>query len=95
MKLSDLHAGNAPSEGPPEFLPYPCSGLADPPITISEARAIDLARDTTICRWHRGEWTQLNVEGNVYFCPIGRMYWRHTRLLSDYLTRPRYPKVGV
>jgi hypothetical protein len=48
-------------------------------------RAVDLGRDTTLCRWHKGEFTHLNVEGTVYFCPIGRMYYRHSKQLSDFL----------
>jgi hypothetical protein len=87
MKLSELNAGCAPSESVEESLPYPCSGLADPPVTVAEARAVDFGRDTTLCRWHRGEFTHLNVEGKVYFCPIGGQYWRHSKQLSDFLRR--------
>lgn len=93
MKLSDLNAGSAPNEGQ-ESLPYPCSVLADPPITIAEARAVDLGRDTTPCRWHRGEFTHLNVEGKAYFCPIGRMYYRHSKQLNDFLGPLPYTRVG-
>lgn len=85
MKLSDLIASGRPREGPEESLPYPRSELADPPITIAEARAVDLGRDTTFCRWHKGEFTHLNAEGAVYFCPAGRQYWRYTKQLSDFL----------
>jgi hypothetical protein len=83
MKLSDLNAGNAPSAD--ETLPYPRSELADPPITAAEARAVDLGRDTTLCRWHRGQFTHLSVDGHVYFCPVGRQYFRYMKQLSDSL----------
>jgi hypothetical protein len=76
MKLSELNAGNGPSED--ESLPYPRSGLADPPITIAEARAVDLGRDTTVCRWHKGEFTHLCIDGKVYFCALGGRFWRYT-----------------
>jgi hypothetical protein len=85
MKLSDLNAGSGPRESAEESLPYPCSELADPPITIAEARAVDMGRDTTLCRWHRGQFTHLNADGAVYFCPVGRQYWRYTKQPSDFL----------
>jgi hypothetical protein len=94
MKLSDLHAASGPREGPEESLPYPCSELADPPITIAEAHAVDLGSDTTICRWHRGEVAHLNVDGKAYFCPIGRMYYRHAKQLSEFLKPLPYMRVG-
>jgi hypothetical protein len=46
-----------------DSLTYPRSSLAEPAITIAEALAVDLGRDTTICRWHRGQYTHLNTEG--------------------------------
>jgi hypothetical protein len=46
---------------------YPCSELAEPPITDEEAEAVDLGRDTTLCRLHRGQYTHLNLDGRVYF----------------------------
>jgi hypothetical protein len=36
-------------------LPYPHGALADPPITVPEALAVVLGRDTTACRWHNGQ----------------------------------------
>ena len=92
MKFSELNAGTAQAEELRWTLPYPASSLADPPITLSEALAVDLGRDTTICRWHRGQYTHLNADGNVYFCPIGRMYWRHTKRPSEFLRPLPYPK---
>jgi len=86
MKLSEIRAP-APEEELEEPLPYPCSELADPPITAAEARAVDLGRDTTVCRWHRGQHTHLNVDGHVYFCPIWRMYWRYIKQPSGSLKR--------
>jgi len=46
-----------------EPLPFPGSELAEPAITIAEAGAVDLSRDTTVCRWHRGQHTHLNTDG--------------------------------
>jgi hypothetical protein len=84
MKLSDLVAGAAPAEEK-WTLPYPASSLADPPITLAEARAVDIGCDTTICRLHGGHYTHLNVDGHVYFCPTGRMYWRYSKQPSEFL----------
>jgi hypothetical protein len=64
---------------------YPRSTLAEPPITDAEAEAVDLARDTTLCRLHRGQFGHLNVDGRVYFCPVGRMFWRYTKRPSEFL----------
>jgi hypothetical protein len=66
LKLSELTGLDMPRE---EWsLPYPASKLADPPLTAAEAQAVDLERDTTRCRRHRGEFTHLNVDGKTYFC---------------------------
>lgn len=77
MKLSDLKSSLEPRE---EWtLPYPRSSLADPPISAEEARTAT----HTNCIWHKGliagSPNQDDTEGRVYFCPIGRMYWRYTR----------------
>jgi hypothetical protein len=74
MKPSDLL--NGPQEAAWE-LPYPRSE-ADPPISAAEARAAD----TAVCRWHNGlithSRTATDTYGRVYFCPVGRSYWRLT-----------------
>lgn len=88
MKLSDIRAP-APDELE-EPLPYPCSELAEPSITVAEARAVDLARDTTVCRWHRGQHTHLNTDGAVLYCPIGEMLWRYTKQPSEFLRPLNY-----
>jgi hypothetical protein len=88
MKPSDLIAEGAQPEE--SKWPHPVSSLADPPVTLAEALAVDLGRDTTICRWHRGQLTHLNVEGKVYFCATGRMYFRHTKLPSEFLRPLQY-----
>jgi len=90
MKLSDLATGTAQAEESRWTLPYPASSLADPPITLAEALAVDLKCDTTVCRRHRGEYTYLNMDGKVYFCPIGRMYWRYSKMPSEFLRPLRY-----
>jgi hypothetical protein len=66
---------------------YPRSTLADPPITDAEAEAVDLGRDTTLCRLHGGQLVHLNVDGKVYYCAKGCMYFRYTRQPSE-LLRP-------
>ena len=93
MKLSELEA-ESPSQGTKWTLPYPASSLADPPITLAEALAVDLGRDTTLCRSHRGQFAHLNVDGRVYFCPGGRMYFRYTKRPSEFLKPLRYPRLG-
>src|SRR6516165_2960708 len=50
MKFSELNAGTAQAEESRWALPYPASSLADPPITLAEALAVDPAQETTLCR---------------------------------------------
>jgi hypothetical protein len=75
-RLADVVAGLSPDQGTPiePPLPHPVSSLADPPISIEEAKTAE----TAICRWHGSQYTHLNVEGRVYFCPIGGQLWRHS-----------------
>lgn len=50
------------------------SPLARPPIQPDEAKNAD----TAICRNHKGLITVTgDVEGRVFFCPIGKSYWRY------------------
>jgi hypothetical protein len=63
--------------------------------SVDEARAVDLSIDTTVCRWHRGWHTHLNVDGTVYYCPIGQMYWRYAKQPSGFLKPLQYAKSGV
>jgi hypothetical protein len=65
MKLSDLTGGVARTPQEPD-LAYPCSSLADPPITVAEALAVDLGRDTTLCRRHRGQLMHLPLSPTPY-----------------------------
>jgi hypothetical protein len=92
MKLSDLAAGTAQAEESKWTLPYPASSLAEPTITLAEALAVDLGRDTTVCRWHNGSHMHLSVDGKVYFCARGRMYFRYTKQPSEFLRPLQYPK---
>jgi hypothetical protein len=71
MKLSDLMTDSGAAEQ--AKLPHAASSLADPPVTMDEARAAE----TAICRWHGSQYGHLNVEGRVYLCPIGGQLWRH------------------
>jgi hypothetical protein len=97
MKLSEFLAPESAPETFEDRLPYPCSELAEPAITLDEARAAD----TAICRWHNGriktEPTQSDVEGGVYFCPIGRQYWRYSKQGGGFLKLPplQYPKARI
>ena len=86
MRASEWKATRAPGDGGQEWaLPYPASTLAEPPITVDEARAAT----ETICRWHEGliarSPTQSDTDGKVFFCPIGRMYWRYAKQSSGFL----------
>jgi hypothetical protein len=84
MKLSELEAQS--SNEPREWtLPYPASSLADPPVTPAEALAVDVSQETTLCRLHRGQLIHLNEDGKVYFCPVGRRFWRYTKRPSEFL----------
>jgi len=68
------------------------SNLARPPVTDQEAAGAD----TAICRNHKGLIRELgDKEGTVFFCPIGRQYWRYTKQVSAFNTPLRYPKTGV
>lgn len=86
MKASEWKAERAPGAGADEWaLPYPASTIAEPPIMAEEARAAT----ETICRWHEGRIatspTPSDTEGTVFFCPIGRMYWRYAKQMSGFL----------
>ena len=74
MKFSDLKARSESLEEEP--LPYPRSSLADPMITFAEARAAEIS----ICCRHNGrvktDRLPTDTEGRVFWCPIGREYWR-------------------
>lgn len=68
------------------------SDLARPPITPAEATVAD----TAICRNHKGLISVTgDKEGSVWFCPIGREYWRYSKQQNGFNTPLRYPKSGV
>lgn len=95
MKLSELHGGTEPRESSEWTLPHPASSSADPPITAAEARAAD----TAVCRWHNGRIvhspTPADRYGNVYFCPVGRTYWRYSKQDSGFYAPLDYPTDAV
>lgn len=64
-----------------------------PPVQNSE---LDTAQDA-ICPYHKGLITVTgSPEGVVYFCPIGRQYWRYRKHTNDgFRARLRYPKIGI
>ena len=94
MKLSEFKAVSVPQEAE-NPLPYWCSELADPQITADEALA---AKDNhATCPWHNGriktDPTPSDVDGRVFWCPRGKMYWRYSKHGCGYLKLPplRYP----
>lgn len=66
---------------------------ARPPVQRDEA---ERAEDAT-CPYHRGLIAVTGGhEGQVYWCPIGRQYWRYRKNTNDGFRTPlRYPKIGV
>jgi len=68
------------------------SDLARPPIQPRETHDVE----TAICRNHKG---LINVtgdtEGRVFFCPIGREFWRYSKQVNGFNTPLRYGKSGV
>jgi hypothetical protein len=79
MKLSEFKAVSTPQDAEEEALPYPKSDMADPPITRAEA----LAAEEATCCLHNGriktDPLPSDTDGRVYFCPIGRQYWRYKK----------------
>jgi len=73
-------------------LDYPASSLAQPPIRPDEA----LNAPTAVCRYHDGRirhtWAEGDRYGNVYFCPIGQMYWRLNKHQNGFLEPLSFPK---
>ena len=69
------------------------SDLARPPITQDEAERAQ----HSICRIHNGLVNETgDKEGAVFFCPIGRSFWRYTakRVNGMYAPLP-YPESGA
>lgn len=68
------------------------STLARPPITQEEAERAD----HSICPYHGGRpgagWFR---DGRVFFCPIGRQYWRYSSNSGNGMYSPlAYEKFG-
>lgn len=87
MKPSDLKSATGQTE---ERKPLPLSSRADPPITHEEAEA---AQTSTCCR-HNGliEMTG-DKDGTVFFCPIGKQYWRYSK--KKRMKPIKYPAMGA
>lgn len=83
MKPSDMQF-TGPREAPND-LPCPRSEIADTQTTIEEA----LSADDAVCCWQNGgikpDPISNDVERRVYFCSIGRQYWRYGKLGSGLL----------
>ena len=72
-------------------LKYPAS-FADPPITPDECDEAALA----VCRQHNGRIREQRAvgdyDGKVFFCPIGKSWWRLTRKMSGMSAPLAWPK---
>ena len=72
-------------------LAHPASD-ATPAITADECEEWRVA----ICRYHKGRIGQGLVagdrEGNVYFCPVGRSYWRLTKTMNQMMAPLKWPR---
>lgn len=100
MKLSELKSFEPPRQASGDVAEMPpCSELADPPILLDEIYAARGRGDhETVCRRHKGliatSPTATDTEGRVFYCPIGRMWWRYTKQMSgmyaplNYRSRP-------
>lgn len=69
------------------------SPIARPPIQRAEAEG---AQDS-ICPYHKGLIRETgDTESTVFWCPIGRQYWRYSKHQQNgFTTRLRYPKLGL
>ncbi len=71
---------------------YGASELAEPLVTAEEARNAP----TAVCRIHKGRIADQLADGDyygqVYWCPIGAMYWRLTRHVSGMHTPLTFPR---
>jgi hypothetical protein len=91
MKPSELRTQTTAPKAVEEKLPYPRSDLAEPVITVHEARAATEA----ICRYHKGLICQTgDKDGSVFLCPIGRQYWRYTKQTGGFFAPLNYPRGG-
>ena len=93
MKLSEFKGGILPrEESNDDNLSYPRSDLAEPPITEDEARVAG----ESICKYHKGLILQTgDVNGRVFFCPLGRMFWRFTTQQGGMYQPLRYGRSGI
>jgi len=94
MKPSELNAGASSTIDTGDKLPYARSELAEPPISIAEAKAAT----ETVCRYHKGIVGQpggaKDAEGTVFLCPVGRQYWRYTKQAGGMFKPLNYPRGG-
>jgi hypothetical protein len=72
-------------------LDYPASD-AIPPILPEEARNAEPA----LCRLHKGriaiQLADGDFYGKVFFCPVGRSYWRLSKQQDGMLKPLKFPK---
>lgn len=69
------------------------SELARPPIQPAEAESAE----HSVCRNHKGliRFSVEEKDGTVFYCPIGRQYWRYARNWTGMTAPLAYPKSGV
>jgi hypothetical protein len=72
--------------------PYGASELAEPLITPDEVKDVE----TAVCRMHKGHITHGlaagDYYGKVFWCPIGRLYWRLSEHVSGMTAPLRFPR---
>jgi hypothetical protein len=68
------------------------SPLARPPIQAIETEGAD----TAICPYHKGLIRETGDKPNtVFYCPIGRSFWRYSPDRSSFTAPIAYPKLGI
>lgn len=68
------------------------SDLARPPISATET----VDAETAICRNHKGLICETgDIDGRVFFCPIGKSYWRYQRIVNGMYAPLKYGPTGV
>jgi hypothetical protein len=92
MKPSELKAAKTRAVDDDGKKRCPSSPRADPPIREAET----VAAQVSICRWHDGLVRLTGAkDGAVFFCPIGKQYWRNAKRDESFHRALRYPKRGV
>ena len=92
MRPSELKAAKTRAVDDDGKKKYASSTRADPPISDAET----LATQVSICRWHDGLVRLTGAKDEaVFFCPIGKQYWRYAKRDESFHRALRYAKRGV